>query len=160
MSAKIGGDAAFGGSAVPTVAGIDGSDVNSEINVTPMIDVMLVLLIIFMVITPALAGYTAVLPKAYTAAPEKEDRVTLGIDTQGRYHLDEDPGVIAPDQLAAALRQAYSTRDPEDHVLYLKADVGVDYAVVLTAIDAARVAGVRRIGAITEAAAGASSGEE
>jgi biopolymer transport protein ExbD/biopolymer transport protein TolR len=152
VSTKIGANAAFGGSAVPTVTGIDGSDVNSEINVTPMIDVMLVLLIIFMVITPALAGYTAVLPKASTAAPEKEDRVTLGIDTDGRYHLDESPGVIAPEKLPAALRSAYASR-PDDHVLYLKADAGVNYSVVLTAIDAARVAGVRRIGAITEAAA-------
>ena len=152
MSAKLGGTAAFGGSAVPTVTGVDGSDVNSEINVTPMIDVMLVLLIIFMVITPALAGYTAVLPKAYTAAPEKEDRVTLGIDTEGRYHLDESPGVIPPEQLPGALRAAFASR-PDDHVLYLKADAAVDYALVLTAIDAARVAGVRRIGAITESAA-------
>jgi biopolymer transport protein ExbD/biopolymer transport protein TolR len=147
-----GGGAAFGGSTLPTLAGLNDSDVNSEINVTPMIDVMLVLLIIFMVITPALAGYTAELPKAYTAAPEKEDRVTLGIDTEGRYHLDESPGVIPPDQLATALRSAYATR-PDDHVLYLKADNGVEYSVVLTAIDAARVAGVRRIGAITESAA-------
>ena len=141
----------FGGSPLPRVAGIT-SEVTSEINVTPMIDVMLVLLIIFMVITPALAGYTAELPKAYTAAPEKEDRVTLGIDNEGRYHLDESPGVIPSDQLASALRNAYATR-PDDHVLYLKADNGVEYSVVLTAIDAARTAGVRRIGAITESAA-------
>ena len=150
MSRRSGPGAAFGGSPLPSIAGAD-SDVNNEINVTPMIDVMLVLLIIFMVLTPALAGYTAVLPKAYTAAPEKDDRVTLGIDTDGRYHLDESPGVIPPDQLASALRNAYATR-PDDHVLYLKADNGVEYSVVLTAIDAARVAGVRRIGAITEAA--------
>ena len=142
---------AYGGSTLPKIAGVGDADVNAEINVTPMIDVMLVLLIIFMVLTPALAGYTAVLPKAYTAAPEKDDRVTLGIDTDGRYHLDESPGVIPPDQLASALRNAYATR-PDDHVLYLKADNGVEYSVVLTAIDAARVAGVRRIGAITEVA--------
>lgn len=158
MASKIGGKAAFGGSAVPTVTGIDGSDVNSEINVTPMIDVMLVLLIIFMVVTPALAGYAVTLPKAYTAAPEKDDRVTLGIDTEGRYHLDESPGVIAPEQLSAALRSAFASR-PDDHVLYLKADASVDYSVVLTAIDAARIAGVRRIGAITESAATEPSAE-
>ena len=76
--AHIGGAASFGGSPLPSVAGFE-SDVNADINVTPMIDVMLVLLIIFMVVTPALAGYTAILPKAKTAAPEKEKRVTLGI---------------------------------------------------------------------------------
>lgn len=154
MASKIGQAATFGGSPLPTVAGVDGSSVTSEINVTPMIDVMLVLLIIFMVITPALAGYAVTLPRAYTAAPEKDDRVTLGVDAQGRYHLDESPGVIPPDQLVDALRGAYASR-PDDHVLYLKADVGLEYSVVLTAIDAARMAGVRRIGAITEVAAGA-----
>jgi biopolymer transport protein TolR len=145
---SIGSGAVYGGSALPTVAGA-GQDVNADINMTPMIDVMLVLLIIFMVITPAMAGYVAQLPKAVTAAPEKEDRVTLGIDNQGRYYLGEDGKVIPLPQLTAALQQAYAAR-PEDHVLYMKADQGVQYSVVLTAIDAARHAGVRRIGAITE----------
>jgi biopolymer transport protein TolR len=150
MSTTIGKGAAYGGSAVPTVAGIEGQDVNSDINVTPMIDVMLVLLIIFMVITPAMAGYTAILPKAVTAVSEKEDRVTLGIDQQGRFYIEDGPsGAIPPDQLEAALRNAYATR-PEDHILYLKADQGVQYSVVLTAINAARKADVVKIGAITE----------
>jgi biopolymer transport protein ExbD len=145
------GGASFGGSAVPTVAGREDSVVNAEINVTPMVDVMLVLLIIFMVITPALAGYHVTLPKTLTAAPEKEERVTLGIDDQGRYYLDQRPQPVPPAQLTARLRELYATR-PEDHVLYLKADRGVEYSVVLTAIDAARAAGVRRVGAITEQA--------
>lgn len=134
---------------MPTVAGLEGQNVNGDINVTPMIDVMLVLLIIFMVITPALAGYSAQLPKAVTAAPEKDDRVTLGIDNQGRYYLDEKPQPVPAAQLTARFRELYATR-PDDHVLYLKADQGVEYSVVLTAIDAARAAGVRRVGAITE----------
>jgi biopolymer transport protein ExbD len=156
MAGKIGGGASFGGSPLPTLAGVD-SDVTADINVTPMIDVMLVLLIIFMVVTPALAGYTAVLPKARTAAPEKEDRVTLGIDAQGRYFIEDvpNPGPIAPEQLAGRLREAYSTRSPDDHILYLKADHGVGYDKVLTAIDAAREAEVSRIGAITELPKGA-----
>ena len=155
MSASRGSGAAFGGSALPRIAGLD-NDVTGDINVTPMIDVMLVLLIIFMVITPALAGYTAELPKALTAAPEKEDRVTLGIDSEGRYYLDERPQPVNPAELTERLQAAYSTR-PEDHVLYLRADQGVSYAAVLTAIDAARYAGVRRVGAITESPAGAAT---
>ncbi len=156
MAGRIGKGASFGGSPLPTVAGVD-SDVNAEINVTPMIDVMLVLLIIFMVVTPALAGYTAILPKARTAAPEKDDRVTLGIDTQGRYFIEDtpNPGPIPADQLAGRLQQAYQSRSPDDHVLYMKADQGVGYDKVLTAIDAAREAGVSRIGAITELPKGA-----
>jgi biopolymer transport protein ExbD len=139
----------FGGSPLPTVAGFE-SDVNADINVTPMIDVMLVLLIIFMVVTPALAGYTAVLPKARTSAPEKEKRVTLGIDRQGNYFIEGKQTLQVPEaQLTEKLKEAYVSR-PEDHVLYLKADHEVGYNRILTAIDAARNAGVRRIGAITE----------
>jgi biopolymer transport protein TolR len=149
MSAKIGAGAAFGGSALPKIAGIEDTAVNGDINVTPMIDVMLVLLIIFMVITPALAGYVAVLPKAVTSAPEKEDRVTLGIDQLGRYYLDDKPQPVPVEGLQARFQELYASR-PDDHVLYLKADQGVQYSTVLTAIDAARAAGVRRIGAITE----------
>jgi biopolymer transport protein TolR len=152
MSSKIGAGASFGGSAVPTVAGMSGQDVNSEINVTPMIDVMLVLLIIFMVITPALAGYTAILPEALTAVQENEDKVTLGIDTNGNFFLEDNPAgndPIPPAALAQVLTGAFANR-PEDHVLYLKADINAPYALVLTAIDAAREAGVVRIGSITE----------
>src|SRR5690606_32939718 len=115
-------------------------------NVTPMIDVMLVLLIIFMVITPALAGYAVELPKTVTAAPEKDDRVTLGIDAGGRYYLDERPQPVAANELTDRLRALYAER-PEDHVLYLKADRSASYSTVLTAIESARQAGVRRIGA-------------
>jgi biopolymer transport protein ExbD len=135
---------------MPSIAGLD-SGVNSEINMVPMIDIMLVLLIIFMVITPALAGYSVVLPKALTAEQESDDRVTLGIDIEGRFYLDDRPQPIAQAELLTTLVSLYETR-PDDHVLYLKADAGVDYSVVLTAIDAARGAGVRRIGAITEMA--------
>jgi biopolymer transport protein ExbD len=148
VAGKIGSGAVYGGSAMPTVAGA-GQDVTAEINMTPMIDVMLVLLIIFMVITPAMAGYVAQLPKAVTSAPEKEDRVTLGIDNQGRFYVGEDGKAIPLQQLTSVLQQAYATR-PNDHVLYMKADQGVEYSVVLSGIDAARAAGVRRIGAITE----------
>jgi biopolymer transport protein ExbD len=117
----------------------------SAINVTPMIDVMLVLLIIFMVITPGLVG--ASLPEARQSAPEREDRVTLGIDARGGYSVDERP--VPAERLESALREQYARR-PDDHVLYLKADRGVRYARVLTAVDAAQRVGVRRIGAITE----------
>ena len=150
----------FGGSPLPKVAGFE-SDVNADINVTPMIDVMLVLLIIFMVVTPALAGYTAILPKAKTSAPEKDKRVTLGIDRAGKFYI-EDGVITRPDgtkgkqtfqvaeqQLTEKLKEQYRAR-PEDHVLYMKADEQAGYDRVLTAIDAARNAGVRRIGAITE----------
>ncbi|HET7321700.1 MAG TPA: biopolymer transporter ExbD [Longimicrobiaceae bacterium] len=157
MSMKTGGGASFGGSAIPTIAGLEGQDVNGEINVTPMIDVMLVLLIIFMVVTPALS-YTAILPKAVNVAPQADDRVTLGIDTQGLYYINKNSNPVAPADLTAALQQEYNNR-PGDHVLYLKADQGVPYSVVLTAIDDARRAGVAVIGAITELPKGATENQ-
>ena len=147
---KLGGGAAFGGSPVPTVVG-GGSDVTADINVTPMIDVMLVLLIIFMVVTPALA-FEAKLPKAKTAAPEKEERITLGIDNTGKYFLEDKP--VADADLERRLKEEYAKR-PEDHVLYLKSHDEAQYSRVLTAIEAASNAGVRRIGAITEMPQGA-----
>jgi biopolymer transport protein TolR len=139
--------AAFGGSSVPTLAGIGRGTVNSDINVTPMVDVMLVLLIIFMVITPVLTSYEAQLPEAAHVVPEPDDDVvTLGIDARGVYHIGGD--AIAPTQLAGTLRRIYAGR-PDDHLLFLRADRTVGYDVVLSAIDAARSAGVRTIGAIT-----------
>jgi biopolymer transport protein ExbD len=139
--------AAFGGSSIPSVAGVGRGGVTSDINVTPMVDVMLVLLIIFMVITPVLASYEAALPEAQHVVPEPDDDViTLGIDAQGVYHVNGD--AVAPTRLAGTLRSIYAGR-PGDHLLFLRADRTVGYDVVLTAIDAARAAGVRTIGAIT-----------
>ncbi|HUP88168.1 MAG TPA: biopolymer transporter ExbD [Longimicrobiales bacterium] len=139
--------AAFGGSIMPRIAGIEGSEVNSEINVTPMIDVMLVLLIIFMVITPVLANYEAETPRAANVVPARnEDVITLGIDAHGAYYVNGDP--VGNEQLGAKLRTIYEGR-PDDHLLYLRADEEVGYDVVLRGIDAARGAGVRTIGAIS-----------
>jgi biopolymer transport protein TolR len=121
----------------------------AEINVTPMIDVMLVLLIIFMVITPGIVQ--ASLPAARTATYERERHPTLIIDALGRYSIDVGRRFEAvPDaRLQARLAAVYAGR-PDDHVLYLKADKNASYARVLTALDAARQAGVLRIGAVTE----------
>ena len=95
-------------------------------------------------------------PCARTAAPERDQRVTLVIDRRGGFVL-ESPGspaaLLDDERLAPALAAAYVAR-PDDHVLYLKADERAGYARVLTAVEAARGAGVRRIGAITEVPSG------
>ena len=125
---------------------------NAEINVTPMVDVMLVLLIIFMVVTVTLP-FTAELPDAREALPAREDRVTLGIDDQGQYWITDvpDPGPIAPAALASRLAAAYAARGKAgDGMLYLRAHDGVSYAVVMRAMDSARQVGVRRVAMITE----------
>jgi biopolymer transport protein ExbD len=120
----------------------------SSINVTPMVDVMLVLLIIFMVVTVTLP-YTAQLPRAARAAPAAEDRVTLGIDNQGVYWIGRSR--VARAELPVRLRAAFAARDG-DHVLYLKADQGAPYSTVLDALEAARHEGVRKAAFITEQA--------
>lgn len=142
------GAVGFGGSSLPTVTGMGDRGVTSSINVTPMVDVMLVLLIIFMVITPILAAYEAELPQAEFVVPEPDDDVvTLGVDANGVFYVAGEP--IRPERLTTELRRIYAER-PGDHVLYLRADRNVGYDVVLSGIDAARAAGVRTIGAISE----------
>jgi biopolymer transport protein ExbD len=139
---------AGGGSAVPRIPGMESSGLSADINVTPMIDVMLVLLIIFMVVTPILTAYEATPPTAFTARPEPDDDiVTLGIDTQGAFFLENE--AIAEGTLAARLREAVAVQDSDERILYLRADRGVSYARVLDAVEAAAEAGVTTIGAIT-----------
>jgi|SRR5690606_14862132 len=123
--------------------------VKSEPNVVPMIDIMLVLLIIFMIVTPLLAsGFRATMPKAdnLDASPEQEDEVVLGIDESGRFFLNTRP--IPDEQLEDQLRAAFGGR--EDRILYLKADNQIKYGRVQEGIEIAREAGARVVASITE----------
>jgi len=122
----------------------------SDINVTPMVDVMLVLLIIFMIVTPAiLAGFTATLPTGdnLKERPEEEGRVVMGIDVRGNYFLDKKP--VAREQLPGMLAQAFRER-PQDKVLFLKADTNLPYEEIITAMELARDAGARVVAAVSE----------
>ena len=128
------------------------SGVMGEINVTPMVDVMLVLLIIFMVVTPALvAGFQAQLPQGehLKERPQEEGRVVLGIDREGRYYLNRRliDRADAPRLLAAE----FAAR-PQDKVLFLKADRSLPYAEVAAAMGTAREAGARVVAAVSEQA--------
>ena len=139
---------AGGGSAVPQVPGIAEGGLSATINVTPMIDVMLVLLIIFMVVTPILTQYEATPPTALTARPEPDDNViTLGVDNRGSFFLEDQP--ITDGELTPRLLELFRA-ERGDRLLYLRADRGVSYSRVLDAIEGARAAGVTTIGAITE----------
>ncbi len=124
--------------------------VNSEPNVIPMIDIMLVLLIIFMIVTPLIAaGFKATLPRGdnLKADPEGEGEVVLGIDEAGRYFLD---GLAIPfAALEDQLRAIYAARD-EDKILYFKADQSLKYSKIQEGVEVARRAGVRVMAAITE----------
>jgi biopolymer transport protein ExbD len=134
--------------------------VAANINVTPMIDVMLVLLIIFMIVTPAItAGFQATIPRAKNpdSREETEGEVRLGIDREGKFYLDitgpggkyTGPRYISDADLPGQLTALYAQRTV-DKILYLKADEGIDFGRVQVALDIARKAGVRVIGAIAE----------
>jgi len=124
--------------------------VKSDINVTPMIDVMLVLLIIFMIVTPLIAaGFKATLPKGRNldSRPEGDNEVVLGIDEYGKYFLNGR--AIQDAALSDQLRSIYASRT-EDKILYFKADHNLKYARIQDAMEVARGAGVRVMAAITE----------
>jgi biopolymer transport protein ExbD len=135
--------------------------VAADINVTPMIDVMLVLLIIFMIVTPAItAGFQATIPRAShpESDEESEGEIRLGIDKDGGFYLDltgrdgryTGPRAVRSDEdLETQLRQLYAARTV-DKIMYLKADENLQFERVQQAIEIARKAGVRVIGAIAD----------
>ena len=125
-------------------------DVNSEINMTPFVDIMLVLLIIFMVITPALLqGFQADLPVGdnLLERPEEESRVVVGIDVEGAWYFNKRP--IRNELMLPALQRAFAER-PEDKVLYMKAHSDLPYYDILTMMDLGRDAGARVLAAVSE----------
>jgi biopolymer transport protein ExbD len=135
--------------------------VAADINVTPMIDVMLVLLIIFMIVTPAItAGFQATIPRAKNpdSQEEADGEIRLGIDMDGKFYLDitdartgkyTGPRFISDEDLPNQLMNLYAVRTV-DKILYLKADQDIDYGRVQAALEIARKAGVRAVYAIAE----------
>jgi biopolymer transport protein ExbD len=121
-------------------------------NVTPMIDVMLVLLIIFMVTIPAIVAATEP-PEAryHLPRPEIADEHTLVIDALGRYHLGGT--AVTPAALGPGIARLVAMH-PEDRVLIVKADASLDYGVVQGAVDIARASGIIVIGFVTKPRAG------
>ena len=131
--------------------------VKAEPNVVPMIDVMLVLLIIFMVVTPALtAGFTANPPQGINlkSHPEEETDQVLGIDNNGMYYINKKP--IAFDTLAQTIKAIFDKRQM-DKILYVKADKDLPYGKILDAMDITAKNGVRVVGAISDQVPGTKS---
>lgn len=141
-----------------SVSSSGGGGVKAEPNVVPMIDIMLVLLIIFMVVTPAIAaGFQAIPPEGVNlkAHPEDEENdQVLGIDASGNYYLNKKP--IRSEDLATLLNQIYTARTI-DKILYIKAHRDLDYQKVLDAMDIASRNGVRVVGAISDQKPGTES---
>jgi biopolymer transport protein ExbD len=127
------------------------SSVKAEPNVVPMIDIMLVLLIIFMIVTPLIAaGFKATLPKGKNldARPEGENEIVLGIDAGGQYFLN-GKGPVDPVVLEEQLTSMYAAR-AEDKILYFKADTDLKFGRIQEAVELARRSGAKVMAAITE----------
>jgi len=126
----------------------------SEINVTPMVDVMLVLLIIFMVITPLLSkGQTVELTKAKNAiamkAADAEDAILVAVTRNGETFLMPGNTRVTPDELPAKVSDLLTGR--LDKTVYIKSDARAKYGAVEEVVDFLRGAGVDELGLLTEA---------
>jgi biopolymer transport protein TolR len=144
-------------------AGSDQSGFNSEINFTPMVDIMLVLLIIFIVVTPILQhGVTVNLPKDL-ANPEEDQRIikdnsiVIAIPNDGEYYLGKDP--VRKEQLKDKVEKLLGNiKKEEDKVVYIKSGVGVSYGDVVTVINEVRALGVDKIGLVADKKKGGEAG--
>jgi len=126
----------------------DSDEVLSEINVTPLVDVMLVLLVVFIVTAPLLTNAIPInLPKTESVAPvEQKDPLVVSIDGSGKLFINKDE--IQPDLLEFNL-QAAKAKDPEVRV-QLQADDGVNYGEVARAMASIERAGITKLSVITK----------
>ncbi len=126
----------------------DTDEVMNEINMTPLVDVMLVLLIIFIITVPVMKHSVNIdLPLASNEVQiTKPETLRLSVDAQGRYFLNETP--VADDELAPQLKAAAAKNPQPD--LHIRGDKAVRYERVAQAMAAAQQAGLRKIGFITE----------
>ncbi len=129
----------------------EGAKVNSDINVTPMVDVMLVLLIIFMVITPMLQkGISVDMAKVNNPTPmedaDKEDALLVSVMRDGTVYFGSDK--VAVDSLTGKVKDRLTNKVNKE--VYLKADARAHFGKVVEVVDAVRAAGVDDLGLLTE----------
>ena len=125
------------------------SGIKSDINVTPLVDVMLVLLIIMMIVAPLLQqGVPVTLPLAANSSekPETQDQTVVTIDRNRDVYLNAVP--VAPSQLQSRIKQALE--DKSDKIVIIKADEEAPYSAVMDTMDELRAAGIEDMGLITE----------
>jgi biopolymer transport protein TolR len=129
----------------------EGAKVSSDINVTPMVDVMLVLLIIFMVVTPMLQkGVSVDMAKVNNPLPmedaDKEDALLVSITRDGKVYFGTDQ--ITIDNLTTKVKDRLANKP--NKIVYVKADMRARYGSVVGVVDAVRASGVDDLGLLTE----------
>jgi biopolymer transport protein ExbD/biopolymer transport protein TolR len=129
----------------------EGAKVNSNINVTPMVDVMLVLLIIFMVITPMLQkGVSVDMAKTTNPVPlqdaDKEDALIVAVQRDGAVFFDSQK--VSPEELTQKVKDRVQSRSNKE--VFIRADARAKYKPVVDVVDDVRSAGVDQVGLLTE----------
>ena len=128
--------------------------VQADINVTPMVDIMLVLLIIFMVVTPLLqSGVTVILPRGKNPDEDanitKDSAVVVSIPSDGVYYLGRDP--VRKELLVEKIQVRMKALKPSDpQVVYIKGGVNVQYGDVFDVVNMIRDAGFEQLGLVSD----------
>jgi biopolymer transport protein TolR len=137
---------------------------NSEINVTPMVDIMLVLLIIFMVVTPLLQqGVTVQLPKDMQMPVEdpeitKDTSVVISIPNNSEVYIGKD--LYAKELLGEKISRMMEGKTGEKRIVYVKSSVGVDYGTVVDTINVIRKQDIDKIGLVADRKKGATQSQQ
>jgi biopolymer transport protein TolR len=119
----------------------------ADINITPLVDVVLVLLIIFMVTAPVLqSGIDVSVPKTRTVREITQERLVITIDKQQRVFLGNDP--ININEIGAQLRA--KIRDPRNQFIFVRADEDVPFGAFATVMDAVKQAGINNVSIVTQ----------
>ncbi len=137
--------------------GGDAGGVKSDINVTPLVDVMLVLLIIMMIIAPLLQqGVSLRLPTAANSGekPETQDQTVLAIDASKRYYVNAKE--VQKSDMQRRVAEILESKSQK--IVIIKADDDVEYGAVMEAMDSLRAAGIEDLGLITDPKRGSAAG--
>jgi len=119
----------------------------ADINITPLVDVVLVLLIIFMVTAPVLqSGIEVSVPKTRTVKEITEERLVISIDKEQRVFLGNDP--ININEIAAKLKQ--KIRDPQHQSIFIRSDENVPFGAFATVMDAVKQSGITNVSIVTQ----------